>query len=57
MRFLKIILLENYPKNCCQFRGVASVRSSNREIEEGLGGVEAIKTGRWSDDALTTAPS
>jgi hypothetical protein len=26
VRFLKIMLLENYPKNCCQFRGVASAR-------------------------------
>ena len=34
--------------------------SSNREIEEGLGGVETSKSGRGagvSDDALTTAPS
>jgi hypothetical protein len=37
-----------------------SSRSSNREIEEGLGGVETIKSGRGagvSDDALTAAPS
>ena len=26
MRFLKIILPENYPKNCCQFQGIASAR-------------------------------
>jgi hypothetical protein len=34
--------------------------SSNREIEEGLGGLETIKSGRGvgvSDDALTTALS
>jgi hypothetical protein len=34
--------------------------SSNREIDEGLGDVETVKSGRAagvSDDALTTAPS
>ena len=34
--------------------------SSNREIDDGLGDVETIKSGRAagvSDDALTTAPS